>query len=601
VVGKVFWAGAVAVIGNRGIDEVRSALRRMSKRGLVRPVRRTSMQGQEEYVFGHVLVRDVAYGQLPRGERARLHEAAAGWIEAVSGDRVGEVAELLAHHLATSLDLRPSEAPDRLARAYRYDMLAGERTKDLDAGRAVVFFRRAAGFARDARDRARALLELGRSLTGRIDEAAGALDEAVALFAGEGDREGQADALAARGTLEWYRGDAAATDRLTEELRALSEEMAPSESLARALGSIASKLQLRGREEEALEVVGRAIRVAQEVGSTTEYARGLVVRGSALAQLGEYEEEQDVAEALRVYLDRNDTRGALVAYNNHATFLAATGRVTEALEVIEEAIEFATQRGNAAAADWSRATACEALFPMGEWDRVLEISYDLIRADRERGGSQVGSFATWWRLSVVFWRGGTLEAHRMVEEGLAVARDIADPQVLMPALAIAAVVAEAVGDLGDARRLCEEFAATGSDHPGFLALHLPTVAPTMVTLGMADRAAALAAQAIGRMPWLDASIGRVRGLVDAARGDHERALAALRSAVEIGDGLSQRFWTALIRIEAARSALALGLEPEASALLAEARSAATAMGAVRLLDEIASVEGKPAPANATGS
>jgi predicted ATPase len=39
------------------------------------------MEGESEYSFWHLLVRDVAYSQIPRAERARRHRAAAAWIE----------------------------------------------------------------------------------------------------------------------------------------------------------------------------------------------------------------------------------------------------------------------------------------------------------------------------------------------------------------------------------------------------------------------------------------------------------------------------------------------------------------------------------------
>ena len=44
------------------------------------------MAGEREFAFGHALVREVAYGQLPRVTRAKKHAAIAGWIEAKAGD-----------------------------------------------------------------------------------------------------------------------------------------------------------------------------------------------------------------------------------------------------------------------------------------------------------------------------------------------------------------------------------------------------------------------------------------------------------------------------------------------------------------------------------
>jgi class 3 adenylate cyclase len=68
VIGKVFWADAVAEMSGR--ESVVATLGELVRRELVAPARRSSMAGEVEYAFGHALVRDVAYEQLPRSVRA---------------------------------------------------------------------------------------------------------------------------------------------------------------------------------------------------------------------------------------------------------------------------------------------------------------------------------------------------------------------------------------------------------------------------------------------------------------------------------------------------------------------------------------------------
>src|SRR5205085_6980439 len=58
---------------------------------------------ESQYAFWHVLVRDVAYAQLPRGERAEKHRLAAEWIESLAPDRA-DLSELLAHHYTSALE-----------------------------------------------------------------------------------------------------------------------------------------------------------------------------------------------------------------------------------------------------------------------------------------------------------------------------------------------------------------------------------------------------------------------------------------------------------------------------------------------------------------
>src|SRR5262249_36650937 len=105
VLGTVFWEEAVASMGGRDPEAVVDGLHQLAQKELIRHVRASSVAGQSEYAFWHVLVRDVAYAQIPRAERARKHRAAADWIEQLAGDRVADHAELLAHHYREALAL----------------------------------------------------------------------------------------------------------------------------------------------------------------------------------------------------------------------------------------------------------------------------------------------------------------------------------------------------------------------------------------------------------------------------------------------------------------------------------------------------------------
>jgi predicted ATPase len=111
VVGKVFWAGSVAALAGRGAGEVLEPLNQLVRKELIRPARTSSMEGEREYTFWHALVRDVAYGQIPRRERARKHAAAGAWIEESVGERASDQAELLAHHYGEALRLTRAADP----------------------------------------------------------------------------------------------------------------------------------------------------------------------------------------------------------------------------------------------------------------------------------------------------------------------------------------------------------------------------------------------------------------------------------------------------------------------------------------------------------
>jgi predicted ATPase len=70
VIGKVFWAGAVARMDGRDRAAVEQSLHGLARKDFVRRQRRPSVEGESEYAFLHLLVRDVAYGQIPRAARS---------------------------------------------------------------------------------------------------------------------------------------------------------------------------------------------------------------------------------------------------------------------------------------------------------------------------------------------------------------------------------------------------------------------------------------------------------------------------------------------------------------------------------------------------
>ena len=110
VVGKTFWAGAVASLGEH--DDLDDTLWPSSfaanSAALCTPPR---WKDEAEFGFWHALVRDVAYAELTRAERARMHARTARWIADRTARAMGEDAEIVVHHLDAALEFAPS-APD---------------------------------------------------------------------------------------------------------------------------------------------------------------------------------------------------------------------------------------------------------------------------------------------------------------------------------------------------------------------------------------------------------------------------------------------------------------------------------------------------------
>jgi predicted ATPase len=125
VLGKVFWAEALCEMGGRDAQDVTQSLHELSRKELVRPARESSMAGEAEYGFWHLLVRDVAYSQIPRAARVDKHRSAAAWIEQKAGERAEDLSDVLAYHYTQALELAQAagdseQAAELTAPARRY-------------------------------------------------------------------------------------------------------------------------------------------------------------------------------------------------------------------------------------------------------------------------------------------------------------------------------------------------------------------------------------------------------------------------------------------------------------------------------------------------
>jgi class 3 adenylate cyclase len=83
VVGRIFWRGALASMSKR--DDLGTILASLEQRDFVRREPVSRIQGDQQYTFKHALIRDVAYGILPRAARRERHAVVARFLEETTG------------------------------------------------------------------------------------------------------------------------------------------------------------------------------------------------------------------------------------------------------------------------------------------------------------------------------------------------------------------------------------------------------------------------------------------------------------------------------------------------------------------------------------
>jgi class 3 adenylate cyclase/tetratricopeptide (TPR) repeat protein len=145
--GKTFWRGALERMreDDEELDDILGALER---RDLVRRDTVSAIEGDRQYSFTHMLIRDVAYELLPREQRRRGHEQVAEYLEDATAE-IGEAGAALARHWRDAGDPQ---------RALQYFVAAAEQAEQGWAKeRAVTFYREALQLVRDDATRKRML------------------------------------------------------------------------------------------------------------------------------------------------------------------------------------------------------------------------------------------------------------------------------------------------------------------------------------------------------------------------------------------------------------------------------------------------------------
>jgi class 3 adenylate cyclase len=252
VIGRTFWRGALKALGTLEANEaaLEAALDDLESRNLVRREPVSQMQGDVEYTFRHILIRDVAYSTLPRAARRLRHAAVARYVEK-DPEQARELAWLLAHHW------REANEP---ARAIDYLLVGAERARVAWATDEVAELTDAAlKLAEDDPTRNRIRLQRGLALVSLQDYQRAAVELADLIPQLEGpDR---LEALLARGRAVTWTEQTEETFAVAREAVDLAERLNANEYLAPATSRLADAHGMRGDESDldlALELGQRA-------------------------------------------------------------------------------------------------------------------------------------------------------------------------------------------------------------------------------------------------------------------------------------------------------------------------------------------------------
>jgi DNA-binding SARP family transcriptional activator/class 3 adenylate cyclase len=284
LIGREFWPGAVReLLPPEAHSSADKHLHALVHRGLIHPDRST-LAGEEQLRFHHILIRDVAYRSTPKALRGELHERFADWLAA----RGEAYDEFVGYHLERSFRYRSEvEGIDATAlavadRAVESLSAAGRRALSRgDLNAAVNLLRGSAELLADSnKTRPDVLIDLGSALSesGDFADAEQVLRDALEQAPQD------AGALRARALVElsYWRSRADPSAHVDEILAVAKqaidvfEQVGDQGGLARAWFHTAWAHWIRSRSAEMEPALERALVHAERAGEHRERSRALM-------------------------------------------------------------------------------------------------------------------------------------------------------------------------------------------------------------------------------------------------------------------------------------------------------------------------------------
>jgi DNA-binding CsgD family transcriptional regulator len=423
VAGRPLALTDIAQLSGWELPRTEHAVRELVTRGI-------AVESAAVLQLAHDLIRVAAARELPEEHRLELHRRLADWLADLAGDDIRRLLEALTHRHAAGLS--SVDLAGRLARSPQRTLLGeeglalltsiadggdprdetvGALNDDVAAlaaalGRHEVALERrliAAERRRDPLQRVRARLEAAKSAFA-LDDRGGArahLAEARATSTGDDLLDLELDIQQAVLGL-W-------TDGPKEDARALAHDVAGRalrrfEADDRARGPYLEALAVEyeaAYQEDDLEAMVRAAesRAAASRGFDEEiYLTASLAGARALRRIGRLDEARE--RAGRVWHEAHNRvlpRLALDAGYWLGTFSLQGGRVWEAEEVVESALELASRIGDEARGRHSiERLAAEVTFYSGDWRDGIERLLGYARGASEHAGVELHQLAALW-------------------------------------------------------------------------------------------------------------------------------------------------------------------------------------------------------------
>jgi class 3 adenylate cyclase len=444
VVGEVFWVGAVEAVDGVTRRQAEELLHALERKEFVQRSRSSSVASESEFAFRHLLIRDIAYGQIPRAARSDKHRRTAAWIESLG--RPEDQAEMLAHHYLQALELSEAvgadasdlreparlalrEAGDRAAALYAAE--AAERFYDAalhlwpddDPERADLLFRRAA--------------PLGHHVAGGDpDRLAQARDELIA--AGDNARAAEAEMLISQ--TFWMDGRREPANTHSDRAFALVAHAPPSRPGVWVLARYASRAGLIGDHQRAIDIASKARADSEHLNWDEGLSDALNLLGLERVYLGDRGGVADIERSIELAKAGASIGILSRSYNTLAVARQMLGEWELAYQARLDGAAMAERIRDARVRRWFDGVFTDHHYRRGEWDTATQMADEFLAAV-EAGSPNVVAFQVYGvRAELRLARGDAAGAIADANAALVAGRAVEEVQAVCFVLSLGAHV-----------------------------------------------------------------------------------------------------------------------------------------------------------------
>ncbi|CAN5583094.1 hypothetical protein BH23CHL7_BH23CHL7_16130 [soil metagenome] len=373
VLGQSFTVGALSAVAGLPKADLEARLPGLVRRELFQREMDARSPERGQYTFVQALIREVAYNQLARKDRKKLHLAAARYFESLGNDELAGV--LASHYLAAHGNAAEGPESEALAGQARIALkAAAARASALGAfEQAASFLEQALTVATDPAEQADLLEQAANAAepAGRYEHAERLVRRAIDLRREGEDRVALAEATSQLGYILGVQYKIEESAQLLEGAMSEFSDLDQDSVMNRIKVGLARALLASAAPRRALDLAESVLESAERSDDVPLIARAFLVKSNALATIGRRREAVALLKTLKEMAAEHGLTDMMLRATGNLAASQGEQDLAAAMDGLREGLALARRTGHRDMVLQNVGNIGYCGFLAGEWDFAL--------------------------------------------------------------------------------------------------------------------------------------------------------------------------------------------------------------------------------------